>query len=111
VFEGALSPKVRSTKTVSKYVSLHRQSAQTLLKSVGENEVIPILKSLLERQVFESEQKAKLAFTHLFSTPVAQAVQRNDLEADAARSEAKALFELVSQTCDQGDLCIKGADS
>lgn len=103
IFEGTLS-QVRQTKAISKVVSQNRKSATTLLKSLGEKEVIPVLKSLLERKVFESEVEAKLAFPNLFTTSLAQDVQHNASEADAARSEAEALEDIIFQGGDRDDV-------
>ena len=102
VFEGH-NAQIRQSKAISKVVSQHRKSAQTLLKSLGEKQVIGTLKSLLERKVFQSELEAKLAFPNLFTTSLAQDVLHNASEADAARSQAEALEDMVSQGSERDD--------
>jgi len=95
VFEGN-NAQIRQPKAIKKLVSQHRTSAQTLLQSLGENQVIDTLKTLLERKVFQSELEAKLRFPKLFTISSSQSVQHIASEADAARSEAEALDDLTS---------------
>ena len=96
VFEGN-NAQIRQPKAILKVVSKHRNSAQTLLQSLGQKQVLGTLKSLLERKVFQSELEAKLAFPNLFTTSLAQDVLHNASEADAARSQAETLEDMVTQ--------------
>jgi len=108
VFEGN-NAQIRQPKAILKVVSKHRKSAQTLLQSLGEKQVLDTLKSLLERKVFQSELEAKLAFPNLFTTSLAQDVLHNASEADAARSQAEALEDMVSQE-DEKDEALEATD-
>ena len=103
VFEGQ-NAQIRQQKAILKIINKHGKSAQTLLKSLGEKYVIGTLKSLLERKVFQSELEAKLAFPDLFKTSLAQDVQHNASEADAARSEVEALEDVASLMGDADDV-------
>ena len=102
VFEGS-SAQIRQRKAILKVVLNHRNSTQTLLKSLGEKQVIDILKSLLERKIFQSELEGKLAFPNLFTTSLAQDEQHNASEADAVRSEAEALENVAFLGEDRDD--------
>lgn len=102
VFEGN-NALVRQPKAIQKVVSKHRKSANTLLKSLGEKQVIDTLKTLLERKVFQSELEAKLTFPKLFTISSAQNVQHITSEADTARSEAEALDDVASLGGDEDD--------
>lgn len=93
IFDG--KARVRKKKTILKIVLQHQQICQTLLNDLGEKHLIDILKSLLERRVFDSELEAKLAFPDLFTTSAARDLQHNTTEADAAKSEAKALENIA----------------
>lgn len=95
VFEGN-NAQIRQPKAIKKLVSKHRESARTLLQSLGENQVVDTLKTLLERKVFQSELEAKLTFPKLFTISASQSVQHIASEADAARSEAEALDDVAS---------------
>ena len=95
VFEGN-NALIRQQKPIQKLVQKHRASAKTLLKSLGEQQIIGTLKVLLERKVFQSELEAKLAFPKLFTISSSQNVQHIASEADAARSEAEALEDVAS---------------
>ncbi len=55
--------------------------------------VIDITLSLLRKQVFESEEKAKLVFPELYHVSAVRGLQHDTSEKNAARSEADALEE------------------
>lgn len=55
-----------------------------------------MIKTLLERQIFESELKAKIEFPGLFQTSPAGGLQHTESENDTAHSEAEALEGFVS---------------
>ena len=96
IFEGQTA-HIRRQKKIQQVVDTHqRPPSRGLLQNLGKVKVVGILKTLLERRVFESELQAKLAFPSLFQTTVAQDVQHNASEVDAARSEAEALKEVAS---------------
>lgn len=103
-FEGS-NALIRQQKAIQRLVSKHRESAKTLLQSLGEKQVIETLKTLLERKVFQSELEAKLAFPELFAISPSQNVQHIASEADAARSEAEALDDVLSLGGD-GDVAL-----
>lgn len=109
IFEGN-NAQIRQPKAILKVLANNRQFTRTLLKSLGEKHVVDTLKSLLERKVFQSELEAKLAFPDLFTTSLAQDVQHNASEADAARSEAEALEDVASLEGD-GDDAMEGVDN
>ena len=95
IFDGN-NAQIRQSKAILKVVSKHRKSSRALLRGLEDKYIVGILKNLLERRVFESEVEAKSAFPNLFTTTLAQNVQHDTLEADAARSEAEALENVVS---------------
>ena len=100
IFEGQTA-QIRRLKKIEDVVDTQqRPSSRNLLQNLGKKKVVGILKTLLERRVFESELQAKLAFPNLFQTTVAQDAQHNASEVDAARSEAEALEEVTSVSAD-----------
>lgn len=104
VFDGNKA-QIRKPKVIAKVVSQHLQPQQNLLKSLGETQVIAILKSLLERGIFASEHEARNAFPDLYITSSAQDAQHTASEADAAKSEAEVLEDIASldDDNDEGD--------
>ena len=102
IFEGN-NAQIRQPKAIMKVVVHHRASTQTLLKSLGEKHIVDTLKSLLDRKVFQSELEPKMAFPDLFTTSLAQDVQHNASEADAAKSEAEALEDVAFLEDDKDD--------
>jgi len=103
VFTGPQA-QIRKSKKVREVIEQHRASFKPLIKDFGFNEVVDIVKTLLDQRVFESELKAKIAFPELFQTTPARDIQRNESENDAARSAAEALEELTSAS-ERGGLC------
>ena len=100
IFEGQTA-QLRRQKKIEEVVDAHQKHpSRGLLQTLGKKKVVGVLKTLLERRVFESELKAKLAFPALFQTTVAQDAQHNASEIDAARSEAEALEEVASVNAD-----------
>jgi len=106
IFDGN-NAQIRQSKAILKVVSQHRKSSQSILKDLGEQHVLCTLKKLLERKIFQSEVKAKLAFPDLFTTSLAQDVQHNASEADAARTEAEALEDIASLEGDRDGMLEK----
>ncbi|PQE06106.1 ubiquinol-cytochrome-c reductase cytochrome c1 protein [Rutstroemia sp. NJR-2017a BBW] len=74
----------------SKKIEHHRNSFKQLITEVGFDNVVDIVKVLLDQCIFESELNAKNAFPELFQTSPTRDVQRNESEDKAARSEDKA---------------------
>ncbi|KAH8696296.1 hypothetical protein BGW36DRAFT_397879 [Talaromyces proteolyticus] len=66
-------------------------------KKIRELKVVDIIKILLEKQIFQSDVKAKIEFPELFHSSPARDVQRAASENDAARSAAEALEEVASR--------------
>ena len=102
IFDGS-NAQIRQAKAITKVVSQHPLPKKSLLKSLGEKQIISTLKELLERKVFQSELKAKLAFPDLYTTSSAQQAQHNASEAHAAKSESEVLDEIASFDHNQDD--------
>jgi len=103
VFTGP-SAHIRKSKKVREVIQQHKNSFQVLIKDVGFDNVLDILKTLLDQRVFESELKAKIVFPELFLSTPARDVQRNASENDAVRSVAEVLEELSSAS-ERGEPC------
>ena len=92
LFEGQNS-QIRKDKAIRKALKKGKTSASTI-KRLGEEKVVSVLKILLERGIFASELKAKLAFPTLYKTSPEQDARREVSDAGAAREEAEALQEV-----------------
>lgn len=68
-------------------------SLSPTVSSLGLSKVVAILKVLLERGIFASELKAKLAFPSLYMTSPEQDARHEASDAGAARTEAEAMQE------------------
>jgi len=88
--------QLRKLKKIRELVDEHKSSISHLIKDFGAEKVVDILKSLLERGIFQSQVKAKIEFPELFQSSPARDVQRAASENDAARSAAEALEEIAS---------------
>ncbi|EEQ27352.1 ubiquinol-cytochrome-c reductase cytochrome c1 [Microsporum canis CBS 113480] len=91
---GGQNSQVRKKKKIRQLVQSYKQSTQSVIQSLGADKIVTILKSLLDRGIFSSESKAKIAFPSLFLTSATQEVQHSASEVVAAESEQKA-FRLV----------------
>lgn len=94
-------------------VSRHEWSFRKALLNLDKHSVIDITLSLLRKQVFESEVKAKLVFPELYHVSAVRGLQHDTSERNAARLEAKAQ-EVVSQNedvlyeADDQEECLEG---
>ncbi len=79
---------------MEKLISRHEWSFRNEVLHLGKQSVIDITLSLLRKQVFESEAKAKIVFPELFQVSAARSLQHDISEINAARSEAKAQEEV-----------------
>lgn len=79
---------------MEKFISRHDWSFRKELFNLDRQPVIDITLSLLRKQVFESEAKAKLVFPELYQVSAARSLQHDISEKNAARSEAKAQEEV-----------------
>lgn len=96
IFSG-VNAQVRKQRKIKELVNKSKKSLQPLLRDIGEAKVIEILKSLLEKRIFESELRAKVEFPDLFRPSPFRNSQRQASEVDAARSTAAALDDIISQ--------------
>ena len=92
---------IRKTK-VREVVQSHSKSFKPLIRDLDFEQVVDVVKSLLDQSIFESELQAKIAFPELFRSWTARDVQRSASEVDAARSEAEALEVLSSASEQEG---------
>ncbi len=86
--------QVRQPKAIKRILVSNKQSTSPLVRSFGFDKVVSVLKGLLERGVFSSELKAKLAFPVLYETSPEQDARREASDVGAAREEAEALQEV-----------------
>ena len=94
---------VRKPKSIKTLVDSNRASLQPLLNDKTEQQVMDILRHLLERRIFESEICAKVEFPDLFRPPSLRDTQRQAFEEDAARSTEEVWDSIAS--------CQKGSGS
>ena len=90
LFEGQ-NAQVRQPKTIKKILISSKNSSSPLVQSHGFDKVVSMLKGLLERGIFSSELKAKLAFPVLYETSPEQDARHEASDAGAAKEEAEAL--------------------
>jgi hypothetical protein len=95
IFEGS-NALIRKPTPIRRIVDQHRSTTNSLLQSIGTEQVIEILKSLLARRIFQNSLQARLAFPELYATSATHQQIRNASQADAARSELEALEEIAS---------------
>jgi len=85
---------IRDRNAVEKLVSRHERSFRRELLHLDKQPIIDMTLSLLRKQVFESEEKAKLVFPELYHVSAVRGLQHDTSEENAARSEAKAQEEV-----------------
>jgi hypothetical protein len=78
-------------KVIRSILEANDQANSAVVLSLGYDRVVSILAALLERGVFASELKAKLAFPMLYKTSPEQDARREASDAGAARDEAEIL--------------------
>jgi hypothetical protein len=88
---------LRRSKKVRELVSTHQGSLQPLIQEFTTEKVINIIKHLLEKEIFQSDVKAKIEFPELFRSSPTRDAQRAASENDAARSTAEALEEVATR--------------
>jgi len=84
--------RIRERMAIPDIVAQHLQSGQIVVEGLSLMQVADILRELLQRNIFESEVEARLAFPDLFATTLAQ---QSFLEGDAAKSEGKELNKIA----------------
>lgn len=84
---------LRNQKKVRDRIQKYKDNAEikALLQQHSEDSICTVAKLLLERQVFESNLKAKLCFPEVFDVSPAQSAEREASIAEAAKSEADAI--------------------
>lgn len=87
---------LRQLKKVRKVVTDNKGVLRPLIRDLGEEKVVEIVRDLLERRVFETELRAKIEFPELFQSSPNQEIQREASEVDAARSVSEAINEIAS---------------
>jgi hypothetical protein len=95
IFTGT-NAELRKQKKIRSLVDRHKSSLSHVIRDLGVNNVVEILKGMLEDRVFQSEVRAKVYFPELFQSSPARDVQRAVSEIDAARSTAEALEDIAS---------------
>ncbi|KAL9029218.1 MAG: hypothetical protein Q9196_002514 [Gyalolechia fulgens] len=93
LFEGN-NAQIRQPKAIRNLLISSKTSSSPLVRSFGLDKVVSVLKGLLERKVFSSELKAKLAFPVLYETSPEQNARREASDVGAAKEEAEALQEV-----------------
>ncbi len=86
---------MRKKKKIKKLVDRNKASLQPLLEDISQNQLIKILRSLLERRIFEAEVHAKVEFPDLSNPSSLRDVQRQAFENDAARSTEEVLDSIA----------------
>ena len=79
----------------------HQATFAPLVAEFNEENLVSILQSLLQNRIFESEVHAKAEFPWLFEAPKERGLEREESEADAARSMQDALENTDSD--DEGE--------
>jgi hypothetical protein len=88
--------QLRAQKRIRKLVNLHKKLLAPLISDFGEIKVVNIARTLLEKEIFQSDLKAKIEFPELFRLSPERKLQRAESENNAARSVAEALEEIAS---------------
>ena len=87
---------LRKQKKIRELLDKHKSPLHPLIRDFDIIKIVEILKILLEKEIFQSEVKAKIEFPELFQSSPERNVQRAASENDAARSMAEALEEIES---------------
>lgn len=94
IFTGP-SASLRKTKTIQTPITAHQAALSTSIPNFEVNRVTDIVQALLKEQVFQSDIKAKMEFPDLFTPSLTKNVKDNVFGAEAARSAADTLEEIV----------------
>jgi hypothetical protein len=89
--------QLRRHKKIRELVKEHEESLYQLVQDFTTGKVVDIIKTLLERDIFQSDVKANIEFPELYLSSPARDVQREASENDAARSAAEARDEIASR--------------
>lgn len=95
IFSGA-SAHLRRSKKILKLLNRKEQYLISLNRELTKGKVLDILKILLQKGVFESQEKAKIEFPEIFHSTSILDLQRRVSENDAVTSTAKVLEEVAS---------------
>ncbi|KAL4901195.1 hypothetical protein BDW74DRAFT_170350 [Aspergillus multicolor] len=91
----AQNAAIRKRKAIQKRLEDHKSSLQSLIPDFDIIQTASICQALLEKQVFQSEIKAKLEFPELFTSSVDGDSQHLESEKEAAKSEAEIIEEIA----------------
>lgn len=105
IFSGSKA-LIRKKKLVVQEIRDHG-AALASLSDIGYKEIIVIVRDLLEKQVFESDLKARLQFPKLFQSSAERDALREASELDAAQSVADILEELATDGEDIDDVEVE----
>jgi hypothetical protein len=103
----AQNAAIRKRKAIQKRLEDHKSSLQSLVPHFDIIQAATICQALLEKQVFQSEVKAKLEFPELFTSSMDRDSQHLESEKEAARSEAE-IIEEIAMNYERDD---EGADT
>ncbi|KAI4598322.1 hypothetical protein KJ359_003206 [Pestalotiopsis sp. 9143b] len=95
--------QLRKKKLVVQEIQDHR-AALASLSDIEQDEIIEIVRDLLEKQVFELDLKARLHFPKLFQASAERDALREASELDAAQSAAEILEEVATDGEENGDV-------
>ncbi|KAF2453301.1 hypothetical protein BDY21DRAFT_382199 [Lineolata rhizophorae] len=98
-------------KAVRPLVDKHAKTFRKMHREIGLEKVVNILKDLLQKEVFESDRRAREVFPEVFLSSRAKNTERAASENDAARSEAETLRALESGGEDVGAGCSYSHDN
>lgn len=96
VFNGP-NAKIRRVKPITSLVEKFASPMRNLLKDLGKDNVVAMIKTLLELGVFESEQKAKIKFPELFNDSTARNMNRAASEFSIKCSTDEAVRRIESE--------------
>lgn len=86
---------VRQPKVIRKLLQKNGRFIEALSREHNFDTICNVTKELLEDRVFESTLQAKIRFPELFEISEARSAERAVSEAEAARSEANAVKEVL----------------
>ncbi|TQB69689.1 hypothetical protein MPDQ_001554 [Monascus purpureus] len=96
VFNGP-NAKIRRVKPITSLIEKFASPMRNLLKDLGKDNVVAMIKTLLELGVFESEQKANIKFPELFNDSTARNMNRAASEFSIKCSTDEAVRRIESE--------------
>lgn len=99
VFRGT-EAQPQSEKKIGKKIRKHKSENEEIQALVNEHNVENLgntVKALLQGDVFASTLRAKIRFPELFDVSPAQSAERALSEAEAAKTEADAIREIIAE--------------